>query len=94
MICKEIFSLDWMLPVAIAILFPVIDSLLVVLILAVFTKVYPEANVSLNVQVKISVPPLPAGSDQMVKFVVGNEILPFIVSVMTTFCAVLPPLFP
>lgn len=75
-------------------LFPVTVSELVVEIVAVFTKVYPEANAALKVPVSVIVPPLPAGSDPIAKLVVGKETLPFILSVMTTFSAVLPPLFP
>lgn len=90
----KIASLPWMFPVAEALLLPVADSVLVVVIFALLTNWYHDMKVELNVPVSVIVPPLPAGSVQMVNVVAGNETSPLMMSVMMTLLAGLPPLFP
>ena len=87
-------ALQTTVPVAIDLLFPVAVSVLVVVMLAVFTNVVPEVSVAFNVPVKMMVPPLPAGRDPILKFVAFNETCPFMVSTMVTLFAIFPPLFP
>jgi hypothetical protein len=76
------------------VLFPVDASMLVVFIFAVLTNTYHELSKFENVHVRVIVPPLPAGSVPIAKFVVGNVICPLIVSMMLTLDACLPQLFP
>lgn len=89
-----IHAMPWIVPVAIALLFPVAVSVLEVLIAAVFTKFVPEVSVAVSVPVRMIVPPLPAGRDPILKFVTGKLTCPFIVSTRVTLFAIFPPLFP
>lgn len=94
MILRVIHAIPWIVHVAIELLFPVAVSVLEVLIAAVFTKFVHEVSVAVSVHVRVIVPPLPAGSDPILKFVAFNETCPFIVSTIVTLFATFPPLFP
>jgi len=94
MISRVTFAIHWMIPVAVELLFPVDDSMLVVLIFAVFTKVYHEASKLVSVQVRMNVPPLPAGSVPSISEVTGILIFAGAISERTTPDAILPQLFP
>ncbi|MEI6672248.1 MAG: hypothetical protein WCL02_02565 [bacterium] len=83
-----------MVPVAVALLFPVDDSILGVVIFTVFTKTFHELSKLFNVPVSIIVPPLHAGSDQSVNVVTGKLTPTGAISVITTLLAALPQLFP
>jgi len=81
-------------PVAIDVLFPVIHSILVVLMFAVLTNTYHELSTFVSVHVSVIVPPLHAGSVPIAKLTSGNVICPLIESVTITLAADLPQMFP
>lgn len=83
-----------MVPVVTALLFPVFDSICVVVISTVWVKVNPELNVVAKLPVKTIVPPLPPGSDPIGKLLAFKVTCPSILLVMCTLSAVFPPLFP
>ena len=88
------FAIHCVVPVAVDLLSPVADSLLVVLILAVLANTCQEENKLPSVHVITNVPPLPAGSVPIVNEVVGIFMPAGTISVMVTLFAVLPQLFP
>lgn len=94
MISRITLATHCMTQVALALLFPVLDSRLVVVIFAVFTNTCHEVNKLESVQVRRIVPPLPAGSVQSVNVLTGILIFAGTRSVITVFAATLPPLFP
>lgn len=94
MISKLTCAIHCIVHVALALLFPVLDSILVVFIFAVFTNTCHEVNTLESVQVSRIVPPLPAGSAQSVKVLTGILIFAGTRSVITVLAAILPPLFP
>jgi len=88
------FVSHWMVHVTVAELFPVAHSMLVVVMFAVLTNTYHELSKLASVHVNTIVPPLPAGSVQMVNALTGIFIHAGTISVITTLSADLPPLFP
>ena len=88
------FEIHFTTQVAVALLFPVTVSVLVVLMFAAFTNVYHEVSKLPNVHVSIIVHPLPAGSVQIVKVLTGIFIHAGTRSVITTLFAGFPQLFP
>jgi hypothetical protein len=94
MISSVTFAIHLIVPVTVELLFPVVASTLVVLMFAVFTNVNHELSKLASVHVRVIVPPLPAGSVQMVNEVVGIFIHAGTTSVITTLLAGLPQLFP
>lgn len=87
-------SIHGMIHVVTDVLFPVAFSMLVVVILVVCTNVVHEMRFVVSVPVKIIDPQLHAGSDPIVIFAAFKVTCPFIILVIFTLSAVLPPLFP
>jgi hypothetical protein len=94
MISTVTLAIHCTIQVTVELLFPVAHSTLVVVMVAVFTKVYHDMSNDVKVQVSEIVPPLPAGSVPMVNVLTGMVIFAGTASVMTTLFAGLPPLFP
>jgi hypothetical protein len=88
------FAIHCTVPVTTELLFPVLESKLVVVIFAVFTNVVPEVDSAFNVHVRTIVPPLPAGSVPIVNEFTGSVIPAGTRSVITTLLAGFPQLFP
>lgn len=88
------FETEGMIQVTVALLFPVFDSMLVVLIFAVFTYTYHEVSKLVSVPVSVSVHPLPTGSAPILNTLVGIVIFAGTISVIITLAAGLPQLFP
>lgn len=93
-ISKVTFAIPIVVPVATDELFPVLVSLLEVVIFALFTKVHQELYVTQSVPVTTKLHPLPAGKVPRVNVVVGIMIPVGTISVMTMLSADLPQLFP
>lgn len=94
MMLTLMFETDGIVHVTVELLFPVFDSMLVVLIFAVFTNAYHEPSKLVNVPVSVSVHPLHAGSAPILNTLVGIVIFAGTISLTITLAADLPPLFP
>ena len=94
MMLRLTFEIHCTVHVTTELLFPVIPSMLVVMISAALLKVDHATRKLVNVPVSVIVPQLPAGSVQRGNTVVDNETCPFMVSLITTLSAGCPPLFP